>query len=154
LGSLLFTSFPLRFFDGSFLEGFTSCFFGLSGFCLVFLGLIESFLEIVLFKAFKAYIENGFYISRIVKKYADEYSFPILSNGCSTVFAPIQVRIMRIERSVHSFIFFVVLNFVDFDFFITSVIRIKIDDASANTPPSFDGRDRRITYMNREYHSG
>jgi len=46
------------------------------------------------------------------------------------------------------------LNFVLTFFFITRIARIKIEAASATTPPSLDGIDRRMTYANRKYHSG
>ena len=49
------------------------------------------------------------------------------------------------EISVQNFIFFVVVNFVDFLFFVISTDRIRIDMVRAITPPSFDGMDRRIT---------
>jgi len=45
-------------------------------------------------------------------------------------------------------------NFFGLLFFVTRVNRIITDIASAITPPSFDGIDRRITYANRKYHSG
>jgi len=90
----------------------------------------------------------------MVRKYIEEYSFPMFSKGCSTVLAPIQVRIIRIERRIHSFIFFMVLNFVDFDFFIMNTIMISREDVRARTPPNFEGRERSTTYMNKKYHSG
>lgn len=90
----------------------------------------------------------------MVKKYNEEYSFPIFSKGCSTVLAPIQVRIKRIESRVHSFVFFRILNFVDFDFFVMNMIMIRMEEARARTPPNFDGRERSTTYINRKYHSG
>jgi len=68
--------------------------------------------------------------------------------------APIHVRMMITEIRVQNWIFFIVLNFVDFLFLITITDRIRIDAARAITPPSFDGIDRRITYANRKYHSG
>jgi hypothetical protein len=37
------------------------------------------------------------------------------------------------------------LNFVLMFFFITKIVRIIIDAASAITPPSLEGMDRRIT---------
>jgi hypothetical protein len=58
------------------------------------------------------------------------------------------------EISNQNFIFWLGLNFVDLDFFVTRIVRIMIDIARAITPPSFDGIDRRITYANRKYHSG
>lgn len=50
-----------------------------------------------------------------------------------------------IETSAQNLIFFVGLNFVCIVFFLMRRGRIKIDIASATTPPIFDGIDRRIT---------
>lgn len=47
-----------------------------------------------------------------------------------------------------------VINLFDFPFFVTSTAIIKTDAASAITPPSFEGTERKITYANRKYHSG
>lgn len=46
------------------------------------------------------------------------------------------------------------MNFVLTFFFVTRIAKIRIDAASATTPPSLEGIDRRITYANRKYHSG
>lgn len=45
-------------------------------------------------------------------------------------------------------------NFLLFVFLNGRIARIRIAIASAITPPSFDGIDRRIAYANRKYHSG
>jgi len=50
-----------------------------------------------------------------------------------------------IDISVQNLIFFVGLNFVCIVFFLMSSGRIKIDIASATTPPILEGIDRRIT---------
>jgi len=60
----------------------------------------------------------------------------------------------RLRRIIKIIFFFVGLNFVLTFFFITRMARIKIEAASATTPPSLDGIDRRMTYANRKYHSG
>jgi hypothetical protein len=67
------------------------------------------------------------------------------SNGLSTVFAPIQVRITTVEEKSQNVAFLIGLNFVLTFFFITRVAKIMMEAASAITPPSFDGMDRRIT---------
>jgi len=67
------------------------------------------------------------------------------SNGLSTVFAPIQVRIITVEVNSQNVVFFIGLNFVLVFFFITKMAKIRIDATSATTPPSFDGIERRIT---------
>jgi len=82
------------------------------------------------------------------------YSCPICSNGVSTGFAPIHVRIIITLTRVQNTIFVFALNFVDVFFVFTITIRIRIDIARAITPPSFDGIDRKITYANKKYHSG
>lgn len=73
------------------------------------------------------------------------YIWPIPSNGLSTVFAPIHVKITMIDKRIHVLIFFDGLNFVDFDFFVVMIEIIMIDMINATTPPNFDGMDRRIT---------
>jgi len=67
------------------------------------------------------------------------------SNGASTAFAPIQVRISTVETMNQNLSFLGGLNFVGFDFDDGITRRIMIDRARATTPPSFDGMDRRIT---------
>lgn len=71
---------------------------------------------------------------------------PIVSNGGSTGFAPIQVRIPRVAIRIISVIFLVGLYFIDVivSFFIDGIVNTAIDVARASTPPSFDGIDRRI----------
>jgi len=61
---------------------------------------------------------------------------------------------MIVDTNVQNFNFFVILNLFDMFFFVTNTEIIRIEAASAITPPSFDGIDRRITYANRKYHSG
>jgi len=68
----------------------------------------------------------------------------MVSNGGSTGFAPIHVRIAIVLTSVHILIFLVGENFVDFFVVFTSLIMIMIEAPSAITPPSFEGIDRRI----------
>lgn len=46
------------------------------------------------------------------------------------------------------------MNFDDFLLFREGAARIRIDSTKHNTPPNFEGIDRRITYANRKYHSG
>jgi len=87
-------------------------------------------------------------------KYIVVYTCPICSNGASTGFAPIHVKIVIILTIIQNFVFICVVNFVDFFFVFTITVRIIIDATKAMTPPSFDGIDRKITYANRKYHSG
>jgi hypothetical protein len=49
-----------------------------------------------------------------------------------------------VATSVQNFIFFVGLNFLDFDLFLDRTIRKATDIAKAITPPSLEGIDRRI----------
>jgi len=78
-------------------------------------------------------------------KYEMVYSFPISSNGDSTVFVPIHVRISTVVSINQYFVFFVVLNFAEGLFFMIRTIRIMIDITRAITPPNFDGIERKIT---------
>lgn len=55
------------------------------------------------------------------------------------------MRIIIIDTSAQNFVFLVGLNFVCIVFFLMRNGRIRIDMASATTPPSFEGIDRRIT---------
>jgi len=87
-------------------------------------------------------------------KYKAVYICPICSKGDSTGLAPIQVRIMITLTIVQNFVFIEVLNFVVFFFVFIITAKIKMDIPSAETPPSFEGIERRITYANRKYHSG
>lgn len=50
-----------------------------------------------------------------------------------------------IDTSVQNFAFLVGLNFVGFDFETIRISGMRTDIASAITPPSFDGIDRKIT---------
>lgn len=77
-------------------------------------------------------------------KYIALTACPIFSYGGSTGLAPIHVKATNTLTSLQIFIFFVGLNFVFFVFLITNTIRIAMDEASATTPPSFDGIDRKI----------
>ena len=61
---------------------------------------------------------------------------------------------MNVEIRSQNFVFPLVENFVVLDFFIVSGKRIRPDMASARTPPSFDGIDRKMAYANKKYHSG
>jgi len=68
---------------------------------------------------------------------------PIASNGSSTGFAPIQVKITRIAARDQNFIFLKGLNF-DLVSLFTDTAKIKIEARRAMTPPSFEGIERRI----------
>jgi len=86
-----------------------------------------------------------FYSVNIRVKYNVVYICPICSNGASTGFVPIHVRIMITLTIIQNFAFICIVNFVDFFFVFTITVRIRIDITRAITPPSFDGMDRRIT---------
>jgi hypothetical protein len=73
------------------------------------------------------------------------YICPTPSNGLSTVFAPIQVRMITVVENIQNVAFFKGLNFVLVFFFITRIFKIRIEAARAMTPPSFDGMERKIT---------
>jgi len=85
------------------------------------------------------------YVAMISIKYNIVYIFPISSNGVSTVFVPIQVRIRTVVIISQNLVFFVVENLAEGLFFAIRIIRIMIDIARAITPPNFDGIERRIT---------
>ena len=72
------------------------------------------------------------------------YTFPMSSNGLSTGFAPIQVRITTVDVNIQNFAFLDVLNFVVLFLFFIFRAKIRIEAIRARTPPSFDGMDRRI----------
>lgn len=55
------------------------------------------------------------------------------------------MRISIIDTSAQNLIFFEGLNFVCSVFFLMRNGRIKMDIASAITPPIFEGIDRKIT---------
>lgn len=93
------------------------------------------------------------YIARQTLKYRILIIFPIISIGGSIGLAPIQDKVMKDRVSTHVFFISVGAVFTDLFFFVAFAM-IKIDMASARTPPSLDGIDRRIAYANRKYHSG
>jgi len=81
----------------------------------------------------------------MIMKYITLVTWPIFSNGGSTGFLPIQVRVTKIVTVTQNFIFDFGLNFVIFFFLVRGMVnKIRIDIRSATTPPSFDGIDRRI----------
>jgi hypothetical protein len=67
---------------------------------------------------------------------------------------PTHVSSKKVLRKVQKRIFFVGENFVLFFFIVVNLIRIKIEERRAMTPPNLDGMARRIAYANRKYHSG
>lgn len=96
------------------------------------------------------------YIIKTVRKNRILCVCPIFSNGGSTGFAPIQVRILSVAIRIAIIVFFIGLYFIDrvFSFFMVGIANTVIDMARAITPPNFDGIERRIAYANRKYHSG
>jgi hypothetical protein len=89
-------------------------------------------------------------------KYRILATCPLFSIGFSTGLAPIHVRNARVLIVIGIRTFFSGENLLDWFFFlfIVGFMNMMIDAASASTPPSFDGIDRRIAYANRKYHSG
>ena len=71
---------------------------------------------------------------------------PIVSNGGSTGFPPIHVRVRKVPRIDHRIVFLIGENFVDkiFEDLSGRMNRIAIDNTRAITPPSLLGMDRRI----------
>lgn len=66
-------------------------------------------------------------------------------NGGSTGFAPIQVNKHTVEMNTQNHIFFVGENFLfNLLVFTVRIIKIKIAEIIATTPPSLDGIDRKI----------
>ena len=78
-------------------------------------------------------------------KYRAVYICPIFSNGLSTGFAPIQVRMIIIEIRAHRENFLIGLNFVGDFFLAAKSAMIRTDMARAMTPPSLEGIDRSTT---------
>jgi len=56
-----------------------------------------------------------------------------------------RLRLLRLMKMFKMLIFFSGLNFVLTFFLATKIAIIKIDAASATTPPSLEGIDRRLT---------
>lgn len=96
-------------------------------------------------------------ITRIIKKYRIDASCPIMIYGCSTGCPPIHVRVRRSATSNQNKHWLngrkIMLRWLE----VCRrgiMIRIRIENTRASTPPSLLGIDRRIAYANRKYHSG
>lgn len=77
--------------------------------------------------------------------------------GASIAQAPNQVRIIKVMTKVHKITLFKILKEAPVLRVLTprgKKKRIKIDIASATTPPSLEGIERKIAYANKKYHSG
>jgi len=81
-----------------------------------------------------------------VMKYKILVIWPIISNGYSTGFAPIQVRMMNVILINQKVIFFIMLNFIEISFWFLKdkIIKIRMEATKAITPPSLLGIDRRM----------
>jgi hypothetical protein len=82
---------------------------------------------------------------------------PISSYGASTGFLPIHIKITNVAHRVQNVICRNTLNLLDrIEGFRKNGRKYKIQIliASATTPPSFLGIDRRIAYIGKKYHSG
>lgn len=82
---------------------------------------------------------------------------PIITYGSSTGRAPIQVRINQLATIVQNISCAIGLN--EYPVFVLvfengRMNRISRAIASAITPPSLFGMERRIAYNHRKYHSG
>jgi len=71
---------------------------------------------------------------------------PISSNGYSTGFAPIQVKMIKDILINQNVVFFFRLNFIEINFcFLKDRInKIKIDATKAITPPNLLGIERKM----------
>lgn len=93
----------------------------------------------------------------IRRKYEIDASWPMMMNGCSTGWPPIQVRVIRLAVRIQNRVWEIGRNIRlrCLDVCRRGIIRrIKIDASRASTPPSLLGIDRRMAYANRKYHSG
>lgn len=81
----------------------------------------------------------------------------MIMNGCSAGWLPTQVRIRRLATRAQNRICDRGRKVIErcFDLCRSGVRnRTRTEAASANTPPSLFGMDRRMAYANRKYHSG
>lgn len=81
----------------------------------------------------------------------------MIMNGCSTGWLPTQVRIRRLATRAQNRICDRGRKVIErcFDLCSRGVRnRTRTEAASASTPPSLLGMDRRMAYANRKYHSG
>lgn len=79
------------------------------------------------------------------------------TNGCSTGWPPIQVRVRRSATNSQNRHWLSGRNIMLRCLEVCSrgmMARIRMDRIKASTPPSLLGMDRRIAYANRKYHSG
>jgi hypothetical protein len=82
---------------------------------------------------------------------------PTSSYGASTGFLPIHIRMMKVAHNVQKVVCRYTLNLLDFIEGLRKKgrkYRIQILIASATTPPSLLGIERRIAYIGKKYHSG
>jgi len=81
-----------------------------------------------------------------VIKYKILVIWPIISNGYSTGFAPIQVRMMNVILINQKVIFFIMSNFIEISFWFLKdkITKIRIEATKAMTPPSLLGIDRKM----------
>ena len=93
----------------------------------------------------------------IRRKYEIDATWPMMMNGCSTGWPPIQVRVIRLAVRIQNRICEIGRNIRlrCLDVWRSGMMRrIKMDASRASTPPSLLGIDRRMAYANRKYHSG
>jgi len=89
-------------------------------------------------------------------KYKILVTWPIISNGCSTGFAPIHVRMINealIIQNINLDFIFILLE-ENILFLNGSTMMIIIDRIKAITPPNLLGIERKMAYANKKYHSG
>ena len=80
-----------------------------------------------------------------------------MMNGCSTGWLPTQVSTRRLATRAQNRIWERGRNVIERSLDVCRRgmrNRTKTEAASASTPPSLFGMDRRIAYANRKYHSG
>lgn len=93
----------------------------------------------------------------IRRKYEIDATWPMMMNGCSTGWPPIQVRVIRLAVRIQNRVWEIGRNIRlrCLDVWRRGMIRrIKMEAKRASTPPSLLGIDRRMAYANRKYHSG
>lgn len=89
---------------------------------------------------------NGI-MTRIMRKYKIEASWPMMMNGCSTGCPPIHVRVNRSATKIQNKHWLIGRNIRLRWADVCSIgkrIRIRIDRIRASTPPSLFGIERKI----------
>lgn len=94
---------------------------------------------------------------RKIKKYNVEAIWPMVTNGSSTGWPPIHVkiRVLAMKAQKKSLVIGRNMRLRCFDVWRMGIRnRITMEERRARTPPSLLGIERRMAYANRKYHSG